>query len=119
MGNGRQGMSSLLLALDRSNDNSEDNSKGDLVGRSPPESVAPVASATMQPPVAKYNDDIATSYPSSDDEEINAWIWKSSRKGKVTTVNTRTVSAEAVPVLVAARRTTKQRPLRQQGPGVT
>ena len=96
VGNGRQGMSSLLLALDPSNDNSDDNARGGLVGRSPPESVAPVASATKKPPVAKYNDDIATSHPSSDDEEINAWIWRSSRKGKTSTANTTTASAAGI-----------------------
>lgn len=91
VGHRRQGMSSPL-PLDPSNNNKDDdNVDGGLVGRLPPKSVLTVASTT-QPLAVKFNDEVETSHPSSDDDEINAWIWTSCRKGKTTTVNTRTVS---------------------------
>ena len=85
-------VTSSPLALDALNDGYDDNVGGGLVGRLPPKSVARVASMTQPLPAATNNNDIETSHLSSDDEEINAWIWKSCRMRKASTTNTTTVS---------------------------
>ena len=66
------------------------NSDDDMVGWLPSESAPPVASTMTQPLVGKSNGEVESPDPPSDDEEINAWIWKSCRKGKTSTVNTKT-----------------------------
>jgi hypothetical protein len=93
-GRGSPSLLLTLVAINNNDDNDEGDVDGSLIGMLPSKSVHPAASTTH--PHATDDDNrfggatttANTQSRSSDDEEINAWIWKPSSTAKTSIVTT-------------------------------